>query len=275
MVRQVLVATTSMESSLCRTFRTRSAWTWRQIKEYSDLSVQLSETTLTEQNLKGIKERHFGEVTTVHFNQVQEGYSGGDWEWWFHGITGLWAGFRIQAKIISPKTNRFEHLHYRNSRNEYQSDILIRSARAHGIIPLYCLYTFWGSKPLVTPFRCVSFRNSVRHFGCSLLRMEGVLKLRTANHSNGLNDVLPFLFPWHCLVCCSGFDGADLAERTVNFWRFAMGRDVGSENMDYGTVGVRQEAPRYVAMAVNGQLREAPDPFIKAITVIQEATVNQ
>jgi len=263
-----------MQSRLCRTFRTRSAWTWRQINEYSSLSAPLSETTITEQNLKAIKKRHPGEVRTIHFNQVEEGYLGGDWEWWFHGITGLWSGFRIQAKIISLDSGRFEHLHYRNSRLEYQSDILARSARTHGVIPLYCLYNHWGPPPPAVPFRCHSFPNRAHQFGCSFLRMEAVFRLRAAGNLDELNDVAPFLFPWHCLVCCPGFGGSDLAERAVNFWRTAMDlQDLAGtpSGLEYGNVGVKPEPPRYIELAMNGQLREAPDRFIEGIAVITEA----
>jgi hypothetical protein len=239
---------------------------------HHELPSPLSEITLTEMNLRKIKQAHPNEVTTVNFNQVMEGYTGGDWEWWFHGVSGKWVGFRMQAKLIDPTTLSYPHLHYQNKAKEVQADILIRASRAFRVIPLYCLYSYWARADLVPRFHCGSFPRRLKPFGCSLLRAEIVLRLRQMGNRDSLADVLPFVFPWHCLVCCSYFGGTDLSDRAFRFWDKAMGGMAADEGrqLDLGDVRPRDDPPSYVSAAQRGERIQPPDENLAGLAIIEE-----
>lgn len=277
---------------LCDTFQSRSRATWALLRKARLLGHQIGEETITDLNLLEIRRRHPAEIRVIPFNKPEEGITGADWEWWFAGSTGWWAPFRIQAKILSPASQEFEELHRRNrNTGEYQSDRLIREAAGNSqpIAPLFCLYSNWDTRAIRPWWRCRSFPQRSPAFGCALVPAPIIPRLRTARRK-GLQDLLPFMLPWHCLVCCHGFDQGDLAQRATALWRgmmmpmvdFVAGRFPAGATDTEGGVSAEaitrfsdyapwERPPDYVMRALDGVLPEVVPEGVCGIVVVREA----
>lgn len=238
--------------------------TWDQLAQSRACGHQLLEETLTDLLCLHLKSRHANEVFTRTFTKPEEGKVGADWEWWFTGARRKsWLGFRVQAKVLELRTLRYRHLHYYRKPRGYQSNRLIRHARAVGAIPLYCLYSQWGGAPSPS-WHCGSFGPCLESYGCSLLPISAVLRLRKANKTDNLAAILPDAIPWHCLVCCEGYGTGDLPARA---WAFATARGLTRANE---SAQMKEEPPSYVEALLRNELFEAPDEDLRAVTVFQE-----
>ena len=262
---------------LCDTFRAQSRWTWRMLNLSHRVSSRLGETSITEFNLLKIRQRHPTEIITKNFTQHQEAITGGDWEWWLTGKSGLWLGFRLQAKIVDVDSGDYPHLHYyHRSSGEHQSDILIKDSQLVGAIPLYCLYSCWPSIPSKLSYRCGSFRRSAYSFGCTLMQASVVQRLHDEGDLHSIGDVAEFLFPWHCLFCCHDDSDADLPRRAWAYWQATLRRSnqefEATSNGHYGDIAPREQPPEYVQLLRMGDLLEAPDPRLQNLTVIGDST---
>jgi len=136
---------TNFNQNLCNTFRAQAFYTWDLLSKSKLNNYQVGEETITDLNLLEIKSRHKKAIYIKEFNKKEEGKFGADWEWWFQGISGLWLGFRVQAKVIKLTSGKFEHLHYWKKKQKlYQSELLIDKALNSSIktIPLYCFYIY-------------------------------------------------------------------------------------------------------------------------------------
>lgn len=227
--------------------------------------MQLGEESLTDFNLLEIRTRHPKEVVTKTFTKPQEAGTGADWEWWFTGSSNRWLGFRIQAKVLDFRSDKFEHLHYQLSSGQYQADLLCQTAKSapHKRIPLFCLYSQWRHKNPGPIGSCGFFPFAEESLGCSLADAYKIASLRP---QKSLDDCLPLMTPWHCIVCCEAYPNADLPERALVFWRERMAR--GDERAD---VELAAEPPSYVqAMLRNELLTEPPDADLRTITVFNE-----
>jgi hypothetical protein len=97
--------------ALINTFHNRATSTWLRLLTARQLGLHYGEEGLTDENLLCIRKKHSREVRTITFSKKRESHTGADWEWWFMGVSGF-IGFRVQAKVIDPKTVTYEHLHY-------------------------------------------------------------------------------------------------------------------------------------------------------------------
>lgn len=228
--------------------------------------MQLGEESLTDFNLLEICTRHPNEVVTKTFTKRQEAATGADWEWWFTGNSKKWLGFRIQAKVLDWQSDRFEHLHYKLASDDYQADLLCKRARSNTEtpkrIPLYCLYSQWRYKNPAHIWLCGSFPLTLESFGCSLVDARKIVKLRPKRN---LDELLPVMTPWHCIVCCEGYSTADLPVRALAFWRERMA-EVGEGD----SVELANEPPDYVRAMQRKELTEPPDANLRTITVFDE-----
>lgn len=181
--------------SLKKTLKRQTSWTWNRIKEAHLFGVRFGEETLTECNLLEIAKRHPREVATITFHRRAEYRTGADWEWWFIGRSGRAIGLRVQAKVVSPGTMTYDHLHYSNTAG-YQSDVLVREARAQGLIPLFCTYNFWPRRLRRRSWSKFPGLQQKREYGCSVMHPLVVSVNRPVL---GVQRFLPFLYPWHLI----------------------------------------------------------------------------
>ncbi len=203
---------------ICNTFKRLSLNTWDKISQSRSVNFQLKEETFTDLNMLDIKRNHPLKVRTKVFTKQEEGQNGADWEWWFRNTKNQWIGFRIQAKIINNLSEEFEHLHYQSKTKVFQCDKLLQKALTKRTpkVPLYCFYIQTNNKKLLTKWTCGTFPPTLDLWGCSLTSAFVVKKLRT-KFNNNLSHLEPYLKPWHCLVCCTGYGGDDPIENISNY----------------------------------------------------------
>lgn len=209
-----------MKPTLCETFRNLALRSWDLMSKGRSVGIQLGEESLTDLNILELKIRHQSEIYSQTFTKLEEGQNGADWEWWFTGASGKWIGFRVQAKIIEFKSDKFKHLHYKN-KSDYQSDILIRSAldNKYGVklIPLYCLYTNYAS---LTDGKYHKNYYLQESYGCSLISAFAVVYHRMMDVKKiSIRYFLPYINPWHELVCCHSYEDKDLPHRAWAYWK--------------------------------------------------------
>lgn len=281
-----------MTNVLCDAFRTRSRAAWRLIRRGQAAGVRAGEETITNLTLLELSLLRSAGVVVRSFSKAQERSLGADWEMWLGGDTGSWLGLRVQAKAIDLRSLEFPHLHYRSKAAPlFQSDTLIHRALA-GIpprLPLYVLYTY-APRGVLRAWPCGSYRREAGLFGCSLVSAFQVRALRLAGGKRLLIDLAAHMYPWHCLVCCRGYAGGSLAERTAGYLSatlIAADRDGspidggGSEgSLDeqevlrlmepYRQPRVSERPPEYVLSLLAGREPDLPaDVF--AVVVMQES----
>jgi len=282
-----------MHPTLCDTFRSRALWTWDTLARGRSVDCQIGEETLTDLNILELKIRHASEVYSRTFSKPEEGLNGADWEWWFTGSSRKWIGFRVQAKVIDIKTNRFNHLHYKKDKHSpFQCDTLIQNALLprHPRIPLYCLYSNWNTLAQL-PWKCATYYPVEESYGCSILSAFAVRYLRSikTGKAKHFQSLLEHVSPWHCLVCCRGYGEGDLPSRVFRFWRESIQQVEAAileglsldnrQELDgelayyrgvYNQIELTQEPPSYVLSLLNNQLEEQPDPNLRTLTVFKE-----
>ncbi len=277
--------------SVCSTFRRLAFETWDILASSRTVEYQPGEETLTDLNILELKKRHPTEVFTRTFSKPEEGKNGADWEWWLTGSSGQWFAFRLQAKILNLETDEFEHLHYKSSKNSsFQCDQLIRSALRSKVplVPLYCLYSNWVSGLNVPLFPCGTFGISLDSFGCSLVSAFDIRQLRLAGNVRDLKSVIRQAFPWHCLVCCTGYGDGDLPHRAHRFWQAAIRlREITPQADAFDEAGLQgnefsellriyeglspvNEPPTHVTQLLLGELVPALDQSLGGIVVVRE-----
>lgn len=181
---------------ICKTFKELSKETWLKIKQSRSVSFQQKEETLTDNNLLKLKLKHPDEIHIRVFNKLEESKNGSDWEWWLTDGY-VWAGFRVQAKVINIKHDRFEHLHYQGKDSISQSEKLIFQAMLPGEIPRIPIYCLYMSSDKLDDKSLIDEKNL---YGCSLLSAYVVAKLRSSK-INDIKSLQDYLIPRHLLVC--------------------------------------------------------------------------
>ncbi|WP_347277165.1 DUF6615 family protein [Coleofasciculus sp. FACHB-712] len=279
--------------TLCDTFRSRALWTWDMLARGRSVDCQIGEETLTDLTILELKIRHSSEIYSRTFSKHDEGSNGADWEWWFTGSSSKWIGFRVQAKVIDLKTNSFEHLHYRkNNSSQFQCDILIEKAlqKPFPRVPLYCLYSNWNTLPNI-PWSCNTYYPVQESYGCSILSAFSVHYLRSMGKSKTkhFQALIPYMNPWHCLVCCHGYGAGDLPNRVFEYWRNfilqleesffeeiepnirqELDSEINNYRQIYTQIELLDEPPSYVLLLLNNELEERPDPDLRTLTIFKE-----
>ncbi|MFN6570864.1 DUF6615 family protein [Dendronalium sp. ChiSLP03b] len=297
-----------MKPTLCDTFRNLALRSWDLLSKGRSVGIQLGEESLTDLNLLELKIRHQSEIYSQTFTKSEESQNGSDWEWWFTGTSGKWIGFRVQAKIIEFKSDKFKHLHYK-SKSDYQSNILIRSAldNKYGVklIPLYCLYTNYAS---VTDWKYHKNYHFQESYGCSLISAFAVVYHRIMDiKKTRIKYLLPYINPWHELVCSHGYEDKDLPQRAWTYWKNSIAfieedvlnedeKDIlnefdfdnefyyGLKNENkiselqklsalrklYQNIELTQHPPDYVSQLMEGEVIEPPDNDIRTVTIFRE-----
>jgi len=113
-------------------------WVWDKLRQARSVGFQINEESITDFVLLNFKACGKKQVVTHNFTRQEESRNGADWEWWFVRPNGQCIGFRVQAKVINLQSNGYNQLHYKNKSGVAQTTLLIRDARKHKAIPLYC-----------------------------------------------------------------------------------------------------------------------------------------
>ena len=103
-----------------------------------NVPVSYGEETITETNLLELMRRHSDVVHLHTFSKHQESKVGADWEWYVVGRRRT-LRIRMQAKRVT--RNDVLRIRYTVGRSgRQQHDLLIQSAKADGMRPMYCIY---------------------------------------------------------------------------------------------------------------------------------------
>jgi len=270
----------------CETFKRLARQTWDLLNRGRTVGLQLGEEGLTDRNLLKIKISHPQTIYIYKYSKSEEGIEGADWEWWFLSSSDECIGFRVQAKVLNIFTQRYEYLH-RSKKNPdtqvvtYQCDTLIHRASIapYRPIPIYCLYSSWRrirSKDF-WPCGCIDYKR--RLWGCSTVPAQIVKHLRHQENRKGINDLLPFLQPWHCLVCCKAYGGNTLPDRVCHYWNSIMAKaKMAAESIAPledikwpAVIEPLKSPPNHVSGIIAGKpLDEAPDNMLAGVFIIKE-----
>ena len=172
-----------------------------------DVYVSYGEETITETNLLDLRRRHPKAIRLWTFGKKKEALNGADWEW---HIIGRHRKFRmrVQAKRLQ-KNDKLKIPHKVASSGSQQIELLLNDAKAHGLKPVYCLYTserqrnIWrkGSAPAGT---------EEFEYGCLLACAHKV----KAKMPKTLPDIEAHCVPWHFLVDRQRY----CEEKVFDFW---------------------------------------------------------
>ena len=153
--------------------------------------VSYGEETITETNLLEIRRHHPNRTYLQMFTKHREAKNGADWEWHLVGRRRT-LKMRIQAKRLQ-RNDILRVKHRVGSTHIEQRDLLINSALADGMKPVYCLYcterqrSTWTERLSPPGFK-------IYQMGCLLADARNVPW--TTTH---LTEIEHKCIPWHFL----------------------------------------------------------------------------
>lgn len=186
---------------LCQTFRAVARTTFRDYQAGRPVGLVPWETSFTDAALLRIATRRPREVLAHRFDGQSERATGADWEWWFCSPRGF-AGLRVQAKRMAPKTNSFPVS--KSVDGVQQAEVLIRAARSRRATPFYVLYgdrVPTATQPAVAPGPCPHGPFDPTLWGAALVHAEVVHQRLVGPRPR--RSLLADAWPWHHLVCGS------------------------------------------------------------------------
>ena len=210
-----------------------------------NVGVSYGEETITETNLLEIRRRHPKHVHLHTFSKHAESRNGADWEWHIIGRRRT-LKMRVQAKRVQ-RNEVLKIAHEVKSSGDHQRDLLIASATATRMKPVYCIYCtecqreIWTRNQVLSGFR--SFET-----GCLLAGAEDV-----PQHTRRLVEIEERCKPWHHLF----FPGV------LKFGEFEYFEVDAGDLIEF--VGIRQ--PVSHAFAIDGVKAPADDSGWNAPTV--------
>ena len=203
------------QKSLCDTFRRQAIWTWDSLRQARTASCQLGEESLTDFNLLRIRYGIRMKYSLKHSlsrkrrRPVRTGNGG-----LLVRVASGWLSYPSEGHRSAHRYFQAPPLQTPKS-GAYQSDDLVNSARASNPprIPVYCLYMNVSNwRALRRAGACGSYPLTPRSFGCMLVGARQIQRLRSMPSATGVNDIMAFATPWHCLVCCRGYGNGRSAE---------------------------------------------------------------
>ena len=127
-------------------------------------------------------------ITDMHLFSIADKY-GADWLW-IIGEPGSWLPLLIQAKVINLKTQNCQHFDYKNGE---QRKRLLKYARLHGCLPLYCIYSYIPPD-FIPPEQFIRADRSNEDWACSFLSPRSVRELSQAGIKSQ-KEVLKYCIP--------------------------------------------------------------------------------
>jgi len=229
---------------MCKAARKNSRWIWRSLRQAQRLGTKIGEESVTDFFLLNLRKEATSKIKIKSFTKHDEAKNGSDWEWesewWFTGLSNQWLGMRIQAKVISLKTDCYEHLHS-PKQGTAQIETLLTAAMKDNKVPLYCLYSYWSTRKYIyrDTFSAHHHGLDARNFGASIVDALAVYNLSRSGKRKHLLDLLPHMKPLHHLFCPGTNTKDDLPEvviRSLNRFQFG----------DLSTRQLRTQPPEYV-----------------------------
>jgi hypothetical protein len=202
--------------TLCEDFKTFSRRTWITLLECHKYGVEVSEETLTDNNLLFLIKKQHKIIKSIKFNRIEENRNGSDWEWWFlQGTKHI--KIRIQAKKIKLRKNPQDYFYpkIRTQKNN-QLDVLIAEAKKDKMTPFYVLYNYWDYKSFRPSNNCCS-DNSLRLLGCTMCPADIInRKIGNGNYIK-FQTIEKNMFPMSCIICCPKAKGNTSLDKIVDF----------------------------------------------------------
>ena len=150
-----------------------------------DVPVSYGEETITESNLLELRRRHSDVVFIRTFSRSLESRIGSDWEWHVVGRKRT-LKMRVQAKRV--QSNYVLKIPYTIHRTGgQQRDVLIQTAHADRMRPMYCIYC-------TEPQRRLWTQSGRFQTGCLLVDAR-----KLPQHTCRLNSIEWACWPWHFL----------------------------------------------------------------------------
>lgn len=204
--------------TLCSIFQSLSQRVWNDRKEGLRLSLDPSETTISENLLLELAQKHPNQIVVQKFTAHEESrVTGADWDWWFVGKRQAWS-MRIQAKKFDVAKLTYRGIDYPHTKfRKRQIASLLRSAQNDNIYPAYCFYNYERTGQFAKGWRCVTSPVNELLMGCTIADAHIVRGLQKRRKWT-LNDILPISMPWHCLVCCPQIHGPGVGPKSVRDW---------------------------------------------------------
>jgi hypothetical protein len=183
------------QQSIYETLTTLALWTNDTISKGYLSGLGILEETITDYALNEIAALHSQNVYTKKFSKKQEGNeSGADWLWCI-GNPGHWLPILVQAKIVSPRTKQCHYLDYGTSYGK-QGQLLIKYARTHKLLPLYCIYSLIEPDTIPEAMQMSSLRHiSATNWACSFIIPKHIQKLIKQNEKSQ-SSLLRYGIPW-------------------------------------------------------------------------------
>jgi hypothetical protein len=243
---------------LCETFRWQAGQVWNRMAKAASVRMALSEDTITETALYEMALARLGDNTIVITlaTKPQEHRHGGDWEWWLiAGSIGI--SFRVQAKRLFPN-GRYQSLLKPAPHRYQQLDTLRAAARRDGHAPLYSFFNFDHSTATFNRWdgHCRHSYHMPSFWGCTLAAPSGV----RAAGSDRLHDLLPYMRPWHKLVC--DLVSVRLPDAAKRFVQQLNGLTLAGQSREGATVDPVEERPvpdHILRLASTGRERPTED----------------
>jgi hypothetical protein len=128
--------------SLCDALDQLGEAAWEEIELGVETHQLLDEEAVTNYHLMRLAAA-VPAVRVEKHSKRREWRTGADWEIWV-GRPGGFVGFRVQAKILDHRTNRYERLYHRVADRTKQIDKLISSSQSspRQTYPLYAFYNY-------------------------------------------------------------------------------------------------------------------------------------
>ena len=97
-------------NSIGQRFRSLSKWVARQLSKASRSNAKLGEESITDFFILRLKSNPIRGMTIESFTRNEEAVSGADLEIWLTGRSKKWLGLRVQSKMLSIDSKRYEKL---------------------------------------------------------------------------------------------------------------------------------------------------------------------
>ena len=150
-----------------------------------DVPISYGEETITESNLLELKRRHSDVIHLRTFSKHQESINGADWEWYIIGKVRSLV-MRVQAKRVQ-RNDVLKIRHTVGKTDRQQHDLLIETAKAEDMKPMYCIYCTESQR---THWKQIGNLET----GCLLVDAE-----RLTEDISSLSLIESSCWPWHIL----------------------------------------------------------------------------
>ncbi len=265
---------------MCKAARKNSRWIWRSLRQAQRLGTKIGEESVTDFFLLNLRKEATSKIKIKSFIKHDEAKNGSDWEWesewWFTGPSDQWLGMRIQAKVISLKTDRYEYLHRSKQGTTPQVETLITAAMKDNKVPVYCLYSYWSTRKNLYKAIFSEHHPGLRapDFGASIVDALTIRRLSRTGKANHLSDLLPEMRPLHHLFCPGTTTKDDLPEVVIGYlnrFRFGDSQNRRLSRQAPGYIYRLRELANSQRIVDEAQFAQLfPDDRLRTVTIFEQ-----